>query len=239
MSYEKLDNEELLRIALDAINQDHHADAVAMLKTMIEREPDHVFGTYLLAAEHAQLGLMDRAEEGFERTVQLAPDFPMARFQLGQIFLVKGDGESAKRVLAPLSALPANQALSSYARGLVAAANEDVVGAMNELRAGLACEQEIPALADDMTPPFWRRPRRPASASARSTPWDSSLPKPITKARSPATRMTKPGASCALRTRPTARPRKCATTTSATTCSATLSASWMAKARSAPVALPC
>jgi len=150
MSYEKLDNEELLRIALDAINQDHHADAVAMLKTMIEREPDHVFGTYLLAAEHAQLGLMDRAEEGFERTVQLAPDFPMARFQLGQIFLVKGDGESAKRVLAPLSALPANQALSSYARGLVAAANEDVVGAMNELRAGLACEQEIPALADDM-----------------------------------------------------------------------------------------
>jgi Flp pilus assembly protein TadD len=150
MSYEKLDNEELLRIALDAINQDHHADAVAMLKTMLEREPSHVFGTYLLAAEHAQLGLMDRAEEGFERTVQLAPDFPMARFQLGQIYLVKGDAEAAKRVLSPLSQLPANLALSSYARGLVAAANEDIAGAMNELRTGLAFEQEIPALADDM-----------------------------------------------------------------------------------------
>jgi Flp pilus assembly protein TadD len=150
MSYDKLDNEELLRIALDAINQDRHADAVAMLKTLLERDASHVFATYLLAAEHAQLGMMDRAEEGFARTVALAPDFPMARFQLGQIELVKGDAEAAKRVLAPLTQLPANVALSSYARGLIAAANEDVAGAINELTAGLACEQEIPALADDM-----------------------------------------------------------------------------------------
>ena len=36
MTYDKLDNDELLRIALDAINQDRHADAVSMLKTMDE-----------------------------------------------------------------------------------------------------------------------------------------------------------------------------------------------------------
>jgi Flp pilus assembly protein TadD len=150
MSYDKLDNEELLRISLDTINQDRHADAVAMLKTLLEREPAHVFATYLLAAEHAQLGMMDRAEEGFRRTVELAPDLPMARFQLGQIHLVKGDGNSAKALLAPIAELPAQVALSGYAKGLIAAANEDVAEAMAQLRAGLACEQEIPALAEDM-----------------------------------------------------------------------------------------
>ena len=150
MSYEKLDNDELLRIALDAINQDKHADAVSMLKTLLERDSRHVFGTYLLAAEHAQIGMMDRAEEGFRKTVELAPDFPMARFQLGQLYLVKGDAEASKTLLAPLTQLPAGQALSCYAKGLIAAANEDASEAIAQLHAGLACEQEIPALAQDM-----------------------------------------------------------------------------------------
>lgn len=150
MTYDKLDSDELLRIALDAINQDRHADAVTMLKTLLEREANHVFATYLLAAEHAQLGMMDRAEEGFRKTVELAPDFPMARFQLGQIYLVRNDAAAARAMLAPLALLPASQAISGYAKGLIAAANEDVVEAILQLRAGMACEQEIPALAQDM-----------------------------------------------------------------------------------------
>jgi predicted Zn-dependent protease len=150
MTYDKLDNDELLRIALDAINQDRHADAVSMLKTLLERDARHVFGTYLLAAEHAQLGMMDRAEDGFRKTVELAPDFPMARFQLGQIHLTKNDAAAAKAVLAPLADLPAGQALSGYAKGLIAAANEDIGEAIRQLQSGLACEQDIPALAADM-----------------------------------------------------------------------------------------
>lgn len=150
MSYDKLDNEELLRITLDALNQDRHADAVSMLKTLVERDPKHVFGNYLLAAEHMQLGMVERAEAGFRKAVELAPDFPMARFQLGQLYLVKGDAVAAKAALAPLLSLPANVALAAYARGLAAAAVEDIESAIRELQAGLACEQEIPALAGDM-----------------------------------------------------------------------------------------
>jgi Flp pilus assembly protein TadD len=150
MSYEQLDAEELLRIALDAVNHDRHAEAVAMLKTLIGREPGNVFATYLLAAEHAQLGMMDRAEEGFRRTIELAPEFPMARFQLGQSLLVRGEANGACEILAPLAGLPANVALASYARALMAAAREDVAEATAQLESGLACEQEIPALAQDM-----------------------------------------------------------------------------------------
>ena len=90
--YEKLDNAELLRLALDSINENRHPDALSMLKVMLERDSEHAFATYLLAAEHAQLGMMDRAEEGFERAVKLAPDFVMARFQLGQLYLAAVGG---------------------------------------------------------------------------------------------------------------------------------------------------
>ena len=150
MTYEKLDNDELLRVSLDAINHDRSAEAIEMLKTLLERDPNHVFATYLLAAQHAQLGMMDRAEEGFGRTVQMAPEFPIARFQLGQLLLVKADAAGAKATLAPLADLPAAQALSHYAKGLIAAADEDAAGAIAQLQAGLACAQEIPALAADM-----------------------------------------------------------------------------------------
>jgi tetratricopeptide (TPR) repeat protein len=94
--------------------------------------------------------MVERAEEGFLKSVALAPDFPMARFQLGQLYLVKGDAVAAKATLEPLMSLPANAALGAYARGLVAAADEDIDAAIHALQAGLACEQEIPALAGDM-----------------------------------------------------------------------------------------
>lgn len=148
--HENLDNDELLRTALDAINHARSADALSLLKTLVERDPANAFGHYLMAAEHMQLGMVDRAEEGFRRVVGLAPDFPIARFQLGQLYLVKGDEASAISTLTPLTALHTGTALSFYAKGLVAAASGDAASAIDELRAGLACEQEIPALAGDM-----------------------------------------------------------------------------------------
>jgi len=150
MIYEKLDNDELLRLTLDSINQERHADALSMLKVLLERDTEHAFGTYLLAAEHAQLGMMDRAEEGFKKAVMLAPDFPMARFQLGQLYLVKNELGLAKEMFAPIALLPEGLALTAYAKGLIAAANDDIAEAIAHLEAGLACEQEIAALAEDM-----------------------------------------------------------------------------------------
>lgn len=148
--YENLDDVELLRAALDAMNREHNADAVSLLKILIDRNPVHPYGHYLLAAEHMQLGMVDRAEEGFARAVALAPDFSIARFQLGQLYLVKGDGALAKSTLAPLADLPSGTALASYAKGLIAMVDDDVPGAVEALQTGLACEQEILPLAGDM-----------------------------------------------------------------------------------------
>lgn len=150
MTYEKLDNNELLRLALDAINSDRDAESIEMLKVLLERDPRHVHGQYLLAAQHAQMGLMDRAESGFRAVVAQAPDFPMARFQLGQLLLTKGANGEAKELFAPLVALPAGEALGAFARALSAAADDDAGETIRYLQEGLACPQPVPVLAVDM-----------------------------------------------------------------------------------------
>jgi tetratricopeptide (TPR) repeat protein len=134
----------------DAMNTGRDAESVALLKTLVEREPGHANGHYLLAAQYAQLGMMDRAEAGFLAALKAAPDLVMARFQLGQLLLVQGRGEDAKAVFAPLLDAPSGVALGDYARALTAAANDDAAGTVAALEAGLACPQDIPALRDDM-----------------------------------------------------------------------------------------
>lgn len=148
MNYDKLDNAELLRLALGAINGGQDADSVVMLKTLLERDPNHVYGQYLLAAQHAQMGMLDRAEAGFRSVVDTAPDLAIARFQLGQLLLLKGAAGEARQFLRVLCSN--NDALGAYARALSAAANHDIGTAIAEAGAGLALPQDIPALATDM-----------------------------------------------------------------------------------------
>ncbi|MGG6463278.1 tetratricopeptide repeat protein [Solilutibacter silvestris] len=148
MEFKTLDNEELLRLSLDAMSSDRDADAMMMLKTLLEREPGDANGQYLLAALHAQIGMMDRAEEGFRKAVALAPGMVMARFQLGQLLLVKGDNGSARDILEPLTGQ--QDSIGAYARGLFAIAGDDVDGAIRYLGDGLALPQAVPALQRDM-----------------------------------------------------------------------------------------
>jgi tetratricopeptide (TPR) repeat protein len=149
MTYEHLDDDELLRLSLDAMQGTRDADAVAMLKTLVGRSRDHAYARYLLAAQHAQMGLMDKAEDGFHAAIALSPGLAMARFQLGQLLLLKGDADQAASVLTPLQS-EADPALSAYAGALLALASDRVQVAIEQLEAGLACPQAVPVLAEDM-----------------------------------------------------------------------------------------
>jgi predicted Zn-dependent protease len=112
-----------------------------MLRALLDRDPAHLHAQYLLAAQHAQLGLVDRAEAGFRTVTAQAPEFPMPRFQLAQLLLMRGGNNEARELLAPVAAQP--DALGAYARGL-AVADDDIAGAVRELEAGLALPQDVP-----------------------------------------------------------------------------------------------
>lgn len=171
MNYDKLDQDELLRLSLDAINGGRDPEALVMLKTLLERDPAHLQGIYLLAAQHAQLGLLARAEEGFRVVVQASSEFPTARFQLGLLLVTSGRGEEAHSILAPL--IGRGDALGAYARALCAAADDDKLGARRELETGLALPQELPTLAADM-----RRVCDRLAAEVHDTPPGNFVPPP-------------------------------------------------------------
>ncbi|MGN7838590.1 tetratricopeptide repeat protein [Stenotrophomonas sp. 22385] len=148
MDFDKLDIDELLRLSIDAVSRDRTPDAMVLLKTVIERDPAHVYAIYLLAAQYAQLGMVDRAEHGFKKVVVGASSLPIARFQYGQLLMGQGRNEEAADMLAPI--LEQVDDLGAYARALSAAGQDRIQDSLRELDRGLELPQSIPALTIDM-----------------------------------------------------------------------------------------
>lgn len=149
MTYEDLDDDELLALSLDAMNGAPGADVVVMLKALVERNRNHAHAQYLLAAQYAQMGFMEKAESGFRAAVALAPELTMARLQLGQLLLLKGEPDQAVDVLSALQSDP-DPALSAYAETFLALARNQVPAAIERLEVALASPQAVPILAEDM-----------------------------------------------------------------------------------------
>ncbi|PZQ34103.1 MAG: hypothetical protein DI562_00440 [Stenotrophomonas acidaminiphila] len=150
MSFERINSAQFLHLSLKAMNASRDEEAMAFLAALLEREPEHAQANYLLAAQHAQLGMLDQAEAGFRKaTALVGDDFPMPRFQLGQLLMVQDRPGEAVDVLLPLThAL--DPALRAYANAFIALAAQQVGDAIAALREGLQHPQSVPALADDM-----------------------------------------------------------------------------------------
>ena len=73
----------------------------------------------------------------------------MARFQLGQLLLLKGEMDQVASILMPLQA-EASPALAAYGAAFIALAEERVPVAIEQLEVGLAYPQAVPVLAQDM-----------------------------------------------------------------------------------------
>lgn len=148
MNYDTLDNEELLFVALDAVNGARYGEAILLSRLLLEREPTNANAQYLLSAQHAQVGMYERAEAGFRSLLAHSPGFSVARFQLGQLLLMKSAAGEAKDVLSPLT--EHDDAIGAYARALCAVADDDAGLAAHEIRAGMRLPQSVPTLFDDM-----------------------------------------------------------------------------------------
>ncbi|MGO4778117.1 tetratricopeptide repeat protein, partial [Lysobacter sp. 2RAB21] len=75
MNLSRLDNPALLQLASAAIAQARDVEAVRLLKTVLERDPGNLHAQYLLAIQHAQLGLYERAEERLRAVLSAQPQF--------------------------------------------------------------------------------------------------------------------------------------------------------------------
>lgn len=106
----------------------------------------HFLKGSLLAAQREYAA----GEAAMGYAVLLAPDYHIARFQLGLLQLSSGKGEAAIATLDPLRDLPAENPFQPLSDGLIRLANDDLPGAVERLEAGIALNQALPLINRDM-----------------------------------------------------------------------------------------
>lgn len=90
------------------------------------------------------------AHQSLSRAVALAPDFPLARFQLGFFQLTSGEADDALETWGRLDRLPDEHYLRKFVDGLRRLIRDDFEGTIEALSEGIALNQENPPLSRDM-----------------------------------------------------------------------------------------
>jgi Flp pilus assembly protein TadD len=106
----------------------------------------HFLKGSLLAARQDFAG----AQVAMRRAVDLAPDFAVARFQLGLLLLTCGEPYAAQEALGPLHALPPDHYLHLFASGLSSLVRDDFEQASELLLRGMSRNHDNPAMNRDM-----------------------------------------------------------------------------------------
>lgn len=112
-----------------------------------EEDPRLYFlkGSLLAAAQRYA-----EAEKPLREAVEIAPDFHIARFQLGLLLLTSGEAEKAADAWRPLAGLAPTDALRLFAEGLQHMARDEFAQAEALLRQGLERNTLHPPLNADM-----------------------------------------------------------------------------------------
>lgn len=146
----ELDETELIHLALHAMGKDRHEESMRLLKRALEAFPTSARARYLLGAEHAQIGLYDRALEEMSEAVKLDPSLTVAHFQLGLLHLTAGRVREAETAWLPLERLPADDPLRLFKAGMLNLARNELTACVENLRAGIARNRLNEPLNDDM-----------------------------------------------------------------------------------------
>lgn len=137
-----LDAEELMHLALRAMDADNNEEAITYLKRALVLAPNEGRLHFLLGAVHAEIGLDERAIAELTRAAQLAPELHTAHFQLGTLLLKHGEVDRATQAWRPLDVLDRNHPLYLFKSALTRLAEGDYAQCIAELKQGIARNDE-------------------------------------------------------------------------------------------------
>lgn len=144
-----LDADEYLHLAIHASQTGNHHAALDHLHKALEQSPEHVAVRYFLAAEHAELGLFERACSGMSEVLAIAPDMAVARFQFGLLNLQLERPEAAKQAFSLLSESTGDESLRAFAQAYLFLLDDQPLQAKALFEEGLS-QCSNPALKADM-----------------------------------------------------------------------------------------
>lgn len=142
----------------------HESNAIrrlAVLLTEYKSDPRLHFLEGSLLAEQRDY---PAARDAMRRAVDLAPDFAIARFQLGFLLLTCGEPHTAQEAWGPLYGLPQDNYMRMFVVGLCHLIRDEYDDAVVHLGDGIARNHENPAMNNDMQliiDEIHRRPLQP------------------------------------------------------------------------------
>lgn len=140
----------LLAQGLAASQADEGELALQLFEQASELSPQAGLPHFLIGSELAAAGRVEAAEQAFARAVLLAPDFVLARYQLGLLQLTSQRPALAMLTWQPLLQLPQADSLGHFVRGFEALAQDRFEAALRAFGDGLACEDGNPAVTADV-----------------------------------------------------------------------------------------
>jgi tetratricopeptide (TPR) repeat protein len=148
--YDNLDPEELMFLGLEASERGERALAMSLYKRSIALGKS-AKAIFLLAMEYAELMMYDRAIEGVEEAIRLAPEYSGPHYTLSLLLYNQGRYEEAREALRPLIALASeSNYYYQYGVALEAILDNDLHKARKHLELGIANNDQNPAVARTM-----------------------------------------------------------------------------------------
>jgi len=161
------DVDEYLHLAIHASSVgDHHA-SMGYLKEVLRQQPAHALALHLLATEHAEIGLFDRAIMGMKAALAIDSRLEIARFQLGMLLLDRRRPAEARAELANLAG-SRDPALRAYSEAMIALSDNKLSLAREALTKGLSVQGANPSLQGIMRQVFEGLTKSGEAAPAKS-----------------------------------------------------------------------
>ncbi|MBU2711673.1 tetratricopeptide repeat protein [Zooshikella harenae] len=146
---ENLNLDELFHCALSASEQGDHAQSITLLKECIQQEERAIY-YYMLAAEHAEIGLYQYAIEEMTLALEKDPSLWIAKFQLSLLYLTIANIEEAVKVWSELKDSNATNYLRMFSEGLLHIQEGNTAIGIKKLKEGIDVNKENNPLNDDI-----------------------------------------------------------------------------------------
>jgi hypothetical protein len=131
--------------------QSDRPDAMGQLDRLIDQYDSDARLCFMKASVLLGAGKPIEAHPWFVRSLQLAPDFAIARFQFGLFQLTSGEPAQALETWGRLDLLPDGHYLRSFVDGLRCLIRDDFEGVRQHFTLGMVANTENPPLNKDMS----------------------------------------------------------------------------------------
>lgn len=145
-----LDTQEMLHMAIHASASQRPDDAIRTLKDLIAAEADNGDAHFLIAANYAEIALLEKSITHYKRAIELQPEQDYARMQFALLLTAMDRLDEAAAVLSPFLEAERDDAYTLFAKGLQELFAERLSEARDLFSAGIAANQTNEALNNDI-----------------------------------------------------------------------------------------